>query len=69
MDSLVLRSSSHSFSLLTTDDLKPWLKWAYYASPMSYGQNAIAMNEFLDERWSTVSLIIRFCNLYILLSS
>lgn len=69
MDSLVLRSSSHSFSLLTTDDLKPWLKWAYYASPMSYGQNAIAMNEFLDERWSTVSLIICFCNLYILLSS
>ncbi|KAL8505058.1 hypothetical protein ACS0TY_016317 [Phlomoides rotata] len=35
------------------DDLKPWLRWAYYISPMSYGQNAIAINEFLDKRWST----------------
>lgn len=29
--------------------------WGYYASPMMYGQNAIAINEFLDERWSAVS--------------
>lgn len=28
--------------------------WGYYASPMMYGQNAIVMNEFLDERWSGV---------------
>jgi hypothetical protein len=37
-----------------TDDIEPWMIWGYYASPMMYGQNAIAINEFLDERWSTV---------------
>ncbi|XP_022848356.1 pleiotropic drug resistance protein 2-like [Olea europaea var. sylvestris] len=46
--------------IVAKDDLKPWLKWAYYASPMSYGQNAIAMNEFLDERWSTPNVDPRF---------
>ncbi|KAK6152321.1 hypothetical protein DH2020_014956 [Rehmannia glutinosa] len=40
--------------IVAKDDLDPWLKWAYYVSPMSYGQNAIVMNEFLDERWSTI---------------
>ncbi|KVI07423.1 hypothetical protein Ccrd_014197 [Cynara cardunculus var. scolymus] len=25
--------------------------WAYYLSPMSYGQNAIVLVEFLDKRW------------------
>ena len=28
--------------------------WGYYISPMMYRQNAIAINEFLDERWSAV---------------
>lgn len=40
----------------TIDDLQPWMKWAYYLSPMSYGQNAIVIVEFLDPRWSLVSL-------------
>ncbi|KAL6342007.1 hypothetical protein AAG906_038253 [Vitis piasezkii] len=31
-------------------DIEPWMIWGYYASPMMYGQNAIAINEFLDER-------------------
>ncbi|KAJ8557584.1 hypothetical protein K7X08_003209 [Anisodus acutangulus] len=35
------------------DDLEPWMQWGYYISPMTYGQNAIAINEFLDKRWST----------------
>ena len=39
----------------SADDLEPWIIWGYYVSPMTYGQNAIAINEFLDERWSTVS--------------
>ncbi|XP_058723315.1 ABC transporter G family member 39-like [Vicia villosa] len=26
--------------------------WGYYISPIMYGQNAITINEFLDERWS-----------------
>lgn len=46
------------FSLLMADDLEPWLKWTYYFSPLSYGQNAIVMNEFLDKRWSSVSFHI-----------
>ncbi|KAK4353409.1 hypothetical protein RND71_028927 [Anisodus tanguticus] len=39
--------------IVAKDDLKPWIKWGYYVSPMSYAQNAIAINEFLDKRWST----------------
>lgn len=38
-----------------SDDLQPWLRWAYWISPFSYSLNAIALNEFLDNRWSTVS--------------
>ncbi|KAF8403513.1 hypothetical protein HHK36_011617 [Tetracentron sinense] len=39
--------------IVAKDDIEPWMIWAYYISPMMYGQNAIAMNEFLDDRWST----------------
>ncbi|CAN4105847.1 unnamed protein product [Withania somnifera] len=39
--------------IVAKDDLEPWMKWAYYVSPMSYAQNAIAINEFLDKRWSS----------------
>ncbi|KAK6126410.1 hypothetical protein DH2020_039860 [Rehmannia glutinosa] len=46
--------------IVAKDDLDPWLKWAYYVSPMSYGQNAIVMNEFLDKRWSTPNTDPRF---------
>ncbi|KAF5470085.1 hypothetical protein F2P56_010628 [Juglans regia] len=38
--------------IVAKDDIQPWMKWGYYVSPMMYGQNAIVMNEFLDERWS-----------------
>ncbi|VFQ81308.1 unnamed protein product [Cuscuta campestris] len=38
--------------IVAKDDLKPWIRWGYYMSPMSYGQNALAINEFLDKRWS-----------------
>ncbi|KAL5735140.1 hypothetical protein ACOSP7_033001 [Xanthoceras sorbifolium] len=38
--------------IVAKDDIKPWMIWGYYISPMSYGQNAIVINEFLDERWS-----------------
>ncbi|KAF5177312.1 Abc transporter g family member, partial [Thalictrum thalictroides] len=37
----------------TIDDIQPWMIWGFYISPMMYGQNAIAINEFLDQRWST----------------
>lgn len=39
------------------DDIQPWMIWGYYVSPMMYGQNAIVINEFLDERWSAVRLL------------
>ncbi|KAK2976352.1 hypothetical protein RJ640_014183, partial [Escallonia rubra] len=35
------------------NDIQSWMIWGYYISPMMYGQNAIVINEFLDERWST----------------
>ncbi|XVF82763.1 hypothetical protein PTKIN_Ptkin16aG0075400 [Pterospermum kingtungense] len=38
--------------VVAKDDIKPWMIWGYYISPMSYGQNAIVINEFLDKRWS-----------------
>ncbi|XP_030957843.1 pleiotropic drug resistance protein 2-like [Quercus lobata] len=38
--------------IVSKDDIKPWMIWGYYISPMMYGQNAIAINEFLDDRWS-----------------
>ncbi|KAL5060202.1 hypothetical protein RYX36_031806 [Vicia faba] len=38
--------------IIAKDDIKPWMIWGYYLSPIMYGQNAIAMNEFLDKRWS-----------------
>ncbi|CAI9105563.1 OLC1v1004508C1 [Oldenlandia corymbosa var. corymbosa] len=39
--------------IVAKDDIKSWMIWGYYVSPMMYGQNAIAINEFLSERWST----------------
>ncbi|KAL3518498.1 hypothetical protein ACH5RR_021087 [Cinchona calisaya] len=39
--------------IVAKDDIKNWMIWGYYVSPMMYGQNAIAINEFLAERWST----------------
>ncbi|ESW34862.1 hypothetical protein PHAVU_001G187800 [Phaseolus vulgaris] len=38
--------------VVSKNNIKPWLKWGYYVSPLSYGQNALVVNEFLDERWS-----------------
>lgn len=38
--------------IVAKNDLQPWMLWGYYVSPMMYGQNAIVINEFLDDRWS-----------------
>ncbi|TKY62019.1 ABC transporter G family member 39 [Spatholobus suberectus] len=40
--------------VVSKNDIKPWIAWGYYISPLMYGQNAIVINEFLDERWSKV---------------
>ncbi|CAK9153839.1 unnamed protein product [Ilex paraguariensis] len=39
--------------IVSKDAIKDWMIWGYYISPMMYGQNAISINEFLAERWST----------------
>ncbi|GLT82049.1 hypothetical protein SLE2022_004630 [Rubroshorea leprosula] len=39
--------------IVAKGDIGTWMIWGYYISPMMYGQNAIAINEFLDDRWST----------------
>ncbi|KAI4386109.1 hypothetical protein MLD38_004070 [Melastoma candidum] len=38
--------------IVAKDDISKGMIWGYYISPMMYGQNAIAINEFLDKRWS-----------------
>ncbi|XAR69346.1 Sulfate-transporting ATPase [Bertholletia excelsa] len=38
--------------ILSRDNIKKWWIWGYWASPLMYGQNAIAVNEFLGHSWS-----------------
>lgn len=52
---------SHRLMLLLVlddmaDDVAKWWLWGYYSSPMMYGMNAIAVNEFLGHQWHKVSL-------------
>ncbi|XP_030543117.1 pleiotropic drug resistance protein 1-like [Rhodamnia argentea] len=37
--------------IISRDNIKPWWIWGYWISPMMYGQNAIAVNEFLGKQW------------------
>ncbi|KAK1376036.1 hypothetical protein POM88_032229 [Heracleum sosnowskyi] len=37
--------------VLARDDVANWWLWGYYSSPMMYGMNAIAVNEFLGHQW------------------
>ena len=55
-----IKFSLSYYFVLHTDDIKPWMLWGYYVSPMAYGQNAIVINEFLDERWSKVRTFFSF---------
>uniref|UniRef100_A0A1D1XCF5 Pleiotropic drug resistance protein 2 n=2 Tax=Anthurium amnicola TaxID=1678845 RepID=A0A1D1XCF5_9ARAE len=60
---MVITNTLGTFSLLlvfvlggfviSKDDIQPWWIWGYWISPMMYGQNAVAINEFLDSRWNT----------------
>lgn len=40
--------------VLSRDSIKKWWKWAYWVSPLMYGQSAIATNEFLGNSWGQV---------------
>ncbi|ERN07886.1 hypothetical protein AMTR_s00012p00224800 [Amborella trichopoda] len=37
--------------ILPRDTIKPWWIWGYWISPLSYGQSAISINEFIAPRW------------------
>ncbi|CAN6456247.1 unnamed protein product [Victoria cruziana] len=40
--------------ILSRDNIKKWWIWGYWISPLMYGQNAIAVNEFLGKSWHHV---------------
>ncbi|KAK1392228.1 ABC transporter G family member 31 like [Heracleum sosnowskyi] len=37
--------------IIPKDIIKPWWIWAFWISPLSYGQRAISVNEFTATRW------------------
>ncbi|XP_075642119.1 pleiotropic drug resistance protein 1-like isoform X1 [Castanea sativa] len=37
--------------VLSKNEIKKWWEWGYWVSPMMYGQNAMAVNEFLGKSW------------------
>ncbi|KAJ8768124.1 hypothetical protein K2173_021064 [Erythroxylum novogranatense] len=39
--------------IVSKNDVKSWMVWGFYISPLMYGQNALGLNEFLDDRWNT----------------
>lgn len=39
-----------------------WLEWAFWLSPLSYGEIGLAINEFLAPRWQKVSVILESAN-------
>ncbi|KAF9617018.1 hypothetical protein IFM89_033088 [Coptis chinensis] len=40
--------------VLSRENIKKWWIWGYWISPLMYGQNAIAVNEFLGNQWRHV---------------
>ncbi|XP_057720867.1 pleiotropic drug resistance protein 1-like [Arachis stenosperma] len=40
--------------VLSKENIKKWWLWGFWMSPMMYGQNGIANNEFLGKRWGHV---------------
>ncbi|XP_050370923.1 ABC transporter G family member 31 isoform X3 [Argentina anserina] len=41
--------------IIPKDSIKPWWGWAFWVSPLSYGQRAISVNEFTAVRWIKIS--------------
>lgn len=48
-------------NFISVDNIKSWFAWGNWVSPMTYAQNALAINEFLDKRWNMVSLVFGKC--------
>ncbi|KAL8138808.1 hypothetical protein V2J09_004809 [Rumex salicifolius] len=38
------------------DNMKPWILWGYWISPLMYAQNALGVNEFLGNSWSKIPI-------------
>lgn len=43
--------------IVPRDEIKPWWTWAFWVSPLTYGQRAISVNEFTASRWSEKSAL------------
>jgi ABC-type multidrug transport system ATPase subunit len=64
--SMIIANTFGSFALLVVfllggfilakQNIHPWWVWGYWISPLSYAQNAIAVNEFLAPRWKANGL-------------
>lgn len=39
-----------------------WLKWAFWVSPLTYGEIGLTVNEFHAPRWQTVSVSVESVN-------
>lgn len=60
--SMIIASTFGSFSLMVAfvmggfviskDQIHKWWIWAYWISPLMYGQNGLVINEFLADRWN-----------------
>lgn len=46
----------HFIAYFSKENVKKWWIWGYWTSPMMYGMNAIAVNEFLGDKWNIVSI-------------
>lgn len=56
------------FFVLEIVNVKQWWIWGYWISPMMYGMNAIAVNEFLGHQWNHVSIeYLRFKHVLVIL--
>ncbi|KAK9170623.1 hypothetical protein Syun_002763 [Stephania yunnanensis] len=44
--------------IVSKDNIYSWWIWGYWASPLMYAQNAIAVNEFLASRWNKLGTTI-----------
>lgn len=45
-----------------SENVQKWFIWGYWLSPLMYGQNAIAVNEFLGNSWKKVAtFFVPFC--------
>ncbi|MCO5557016.1 hypothetical protein L7F22_010571 [Adiantum nelumboides] len=38
--------------VISKDQIRKWWIWAYWISPVMYGQNSLVINEFLADRWN-----------------